>query len=278
MEAQPRSLGSVLSGLVDDPAERAAFGDDPAGFLAERGFPELSDRAVAEAVCQVADTLTAPVAEHLAPQVMAMQPLTTADHAAAGPLAGLEALEALAALPDPGVQLDHFGAEGFDEFDDLAGPDETGPPDGFDHLDDRGDPEDLDGLDVRGPAVTGEEGEPPGGGPASSRPGTDEGDAGLHDAGFGRGLTDAVAQFTERVTSGLGEVHRDEALGDELDPGGMADLTEDLGQLVGLAGKDPSGALDAVSGHAGTQSRLDEDLGLVEEPADPDTAWGDGID
>lgn len=88
-----------MSGLVRDASEREAYSADPDAFLAERGFPDLPDRAVGEAVCQVAETLPAPVAEQLAPQVMALSPLTTVESAEWGPSTGMDALDALATVP-----------------------------------------------------------------------------------------------------------------------------------------------------------------------------------
>lgn len=99
MNLPPHTLGSVLSGLVRDASEREAYSADPDAFLAERGFPDLPDRAVGEAVCQVAETLPSPVAEQLAPQVMALSPLTTVENAEWGPSTGMDALDALATVP-----------------------------------------------------------------------------------------------------------------------------------------------------------------------------------
>ncbi|MFV2039729.1 MAG: hypothetical protein ACC660_05760, partial [Acidimicrobiales bacterium] len=105
-----------------------------------RGFPDLPDRVVGEAVCQVAETLPAPVAEQLAPQVMALSPLTTADHVGAVPSAGLDALDALATVP--AHDLAEFDSDTQDldaelDVDDVSGePVAIGAGDDIDGMDD----------------------------------------------------------------------------------------------------------------------------------------------
>lgn len=171
MQAPRNALGSILTDLVGDEAERAAYRADPEGFLAKRGFPDFPERVVGEAVCHVADTLPASVAEQLAPEVMALSPLTTIESTDDASVKGFEALDALVSVPALGLtdlETDVADEVGVDAHE-LAGVATSGPDDavdadpGFgrgldaateeagrdliDELTDEGDAGPLDGLD-----------------------------------------------------------------------------------------------------------------------------------
>ncbi|MFI7673630.1 hypothetical protein [Actinophytocola sp. NPDC049390] len=123
-----RPLRDLLADLVGDAEARQAYGDDPAGYLAANGHPDLPSALVSEAVVAYADTAPVEVAEALAPYV-----------AAHGP------------VPDPDARADWFdlltaaepvGADTFGEHLD------TMPPSG-----EWSDPEELDFGAGAGPAT-----------------------------------------------------------------------------------------------------------------------------
>jgi hypothetical protein len=62
-----RSLLEVLRTVTLDPGEQAAFTADRAGYLAQYGYEDVPDDALAEAFSLVADTLPADVAQTVAP-------------------------------------------------------------------------------------------------------------------------------------------------------------------------------------------------------------------
>ena len=106
MDARP--LRDLLADLVGDVRARQAYGDDPSGYLAANGHPDLPSALVSEAVVAYADTAPVEVAQALAPYV-----------AAHGP------------VPDPDAQADWFdlltsaepvGADTFGEHLDAAAP------------------------------------------------------------------------------------------------------------------------------------------------------------
>jgi hypothetical protein len=73
MDARP--LRELLADLVGDAGARAAYGADPAGYLAEHGHADLPEPLVSEAVVSYADTAPVEVAEALAPYVAAHGPV-----------------------------------------------------------------------------------------------------------------------------------------------------------------------------------------------------------
>ncbi|MGQ0802933.1 MAG: hypothetical protein ACT4PI_03595 [Actinomycetota bacterium] len=106
------SILDVARELVDSPDAKAAYADDPAGFMAARGLDGLSDAEIEEAVGFVADAMPAPVARQLvSPPGPVTDPLPLARVAAATSMevAVLEAEPGtvdLTALADPSGQLD----------------------------------------------------------------------------------------------------------------------------------------------------------------------------
>lgn len=75
MDARP--LRELLADLVGDAGARAAYGADPAGYLAAHGHADLPAPLVSEAVVSYADTAPVEVAAALAPYVAAHGPVPT---------------------------------------------------------------------------------------------------------------------------------------------------------------------------------------------------------
>lgn len=73
MDARP--LRELLADLAGDAAARAAYGADPAGYLAEHGHADLPEPLVSEAVVSYADTAPVEVAQALAPHVAVHGPV-----------------------------------------------------------------------------------------------------------------------------------------------------------------------------------------------------------
>jgi hypothetical protein len=143
MEPPQHTLGSILADLVGDEAERTAYRADPEAFLAERGFPDIPDRLMGEAVCHVADSLPAPIAEQLAPEVMALSPLTTAEWAE-GTSGGVDALGALATVPAHDLVEFDSDVQGDVDVDDLADVSQLDPQQAIDAEDLDADEDDPD--------------------------------------------------------------------------------------------------------------------------------------
>jgi hypothetical protein len=76
MDARP--LRDVLADLAGDAGARAAYGADPAGYLAAHGHADLPEPLVSEAVVSYADTAPVEVAAALAPYVAAHGPVPDA--------------------------------------------------------------------------------------------------------------------------------------------------------------------------------------------------------
>jgi hypothetical protein len=74
------TLRELLSDLSRDPAAQAEFEADPDGYLSAHGF-ELSPELLGEAIVNVAATLPAEVAEHLAPFTISQSPIPRIDEA-----------------------------------------------------------------------------------------------------------------------------------------------------------------------------------------------------
>lgn len=106
------SILDVARELIDSPDAKAAYADDPAGFMAARGLDDLSNAELEEAVDFVADAMPAPVARQLvAPPgpVTDSLPLARVAAATSMEVAVLEAEPGtvdLSALADPSGQLD----------------------------------------------------------------------------------------------------------------------------------------------------------------------------
>ncbi len=77
MDARP--LRDLLADLVGDAEARQAYGDDPAGYLAANGHPDLPSSLVSSAVVAYADTAPVEVASALAPYVAAHGPVPDPD-------------------------------------------------------------------------------------------------------------------------------------------------------------------------------------------------------
>jgi hypothetical protein len=73
MDARP--LRELLADLAGDSAARAAYGADPAGYLAEHGHADLPEPLVSEAVVSYAGTAPVEVAQALAPYVAVHGPV-----------------------------------------------------------------------------------------------------------------------------------------------------------------------------------------------------------
>lgn len=107
-----QSILEVARELIDSPDAKAAYADDPTGFMAERGLDGLSNAEFEEAVDFVADAMPAPVARQLvAPPgpVTDSLPLARVVAATSMEVAVLEAEPGtvdLTALADPSGQLD----------------------------------------------------------------------------------------------------------------------------------------------------------------------------
>jgi hypothetical protein len=106
------SILDVARELVDSPDAKAAYADDPGGFMAARGLDGLSNAELEEAVDLVADAMPAPVARQLAAPpgpVTDSLPLARVAAATSMEVAVLEAEPGtvdLTALADPSGQLD----------------------------------------------------------------------------------------------------------------------------------------------------------------------------
>jgi hypothetical protein len=106
------SILDVARELIDSPEAKAAYADDPAGFMAARGLDDLSDAEIEEAVGFVAEAMPAPVARQLvAPPgpVADSLPLARVAAATSMDVAVIEAEPGtvdLAALADPSGRLD----------------------------------------------------------------------------------------------------------------------------------------------------------------------------
>lgn len=105
------SILDVARELIDSPAAKAAYADDPAGFMATRGLDHLSDAEIEEALGFVAEAMPAPVARQLvAPPGPVTDSLPLARVAAAtAEVAVIEAERGtvdLADLVDPSGRLD----------------------------------------------------------------------------------------------------------------------------------------------------------------------------
>ena len=61
----PGSILEAARGLIGDPEAKAAFAEDPDGFLAARGLDDFSGPELAEALSHVADALPADEAAQL---------------------------------------------------------------------------------------------------------------------------------------------------------------------------------------------------------------------
>jgi hypothetical protein len=106
------SILDVARELIDSPEAKAAYADDPDGFMAARGLDGLSNAEIDEAVGFVAEAMPAPVARQLAaepgPATDAL-PLARVAAATSMEAAVIEAEPGtvdLAALVDPSGQLD----------------------------------------------------------------------------------------------------------------------------------------------------------------------------
>lgn len=147
-------LRELLTDLTRDPAARAHFEADPAGWLASQGH-DLPDDLVAEAITSVSAVLPVDVAEHLSPFTIAASPIPSIDGDDTAPdgvdgVEGLELLTSAAPTADGLVEpardgtdigdVDQFGAGATDPGTPTLG-DDVGQELGTDI-----DP--LDGLDA----------------------------------------------------------------------------------------------------------------------------------
>ncbi len=73
-----RPLGELLADLTTDPEARAAYRNDPEGYLSSAGYENLSTEEAGQAMTHHADRLPPELAERLAPVVMAHSPATVA--------------------------------------------------------------------------------------------------------------------------------------------------------------------------------------------------------
>jgi hypothetical protein len=109
-----QSFLDVARELIDSPAAKASYGDDPDGFMASRGLDGLTPAELEAAVGFVAEAVPAPLARQLVPQSLA-EPAP--EPAALARLAATSEVEAevreaepgtveLAAVIDPAGELD----------------------------------------------------------------------------------------------------------------------------------------------------------------------------
>jgi hypothetical protein len=132
------SILDVARELIDSPAAKAAYADDPAGFMAARGLDGLSNAEIQEAVGFVAEAVPASVARQLvAPPGPASDslPLARVAAATATEAAVIEAEAGtvdLVALADPSGQLDlptDLRAAGVEEEEEVEEAEPANAPD-----------------------------------------------------------------------------------------------------------------------------------------------------
>ena len=110
----PASILEDTRGLIDDPAAKAAFAEDPDGFLASRGLDGFSGQELAEALSHVADALP----PHQAAQLPDGEGLAALGEAPDGPTALFGEIAAVEPAPSEAADLD-FGAGAGAEGEDV---------------------------------------------------------------------------------------------------------------------------------------------------------------